>query len=60
MEESAAERTEQPTSRRLSKAHERGHAPYSQEMVSAVSLIALLAATLLMGPRFVTWACAEI
>lgn len=60
MEESAAERTEQPTSRRLSKAHERGHAPYSQEMVSAVSLIALLAATVLMGPRFVTWACAEI
>ena len=60
MAESAAERTEQPTARRLSKAREAGQVPYSQELVSAVSLVALLAATALMGPKFVEWATTEI
>ncbi|MBE0534081.1 MAG: flagellar biosynthesis protein FlhB [Phycisphaerae bacterium] len=60
MAESAAERTEQPTARRLSKASEKGQVPYSQDMVSAVSLIALLAATFMMGPKIVEWATTEI
>jgi len=60
MAESAAEKTEQPTARRLSKASEKGQVPYSQDMVSAVSLIALLAATSMMGPKIVEWATTEI
>jgi len=60
MPENLAERTEQPTTRRLAKAYEEGQVPYSQELVSAVSLIALLAAAALMGPRVVQWANAEI
>ncbi len=60
MAESAAEKTEQPTARRMSKAYEQGQSAYSQELVSAVSLVALLAATALMGPRIVQWAASEI
>jgi len=60
MPETAAERTEQPTARRLSKAREKGQVPYSQELVSAVSLIALLGITALMGPKVVSWAGQEI
>jgi len=41
-EKPAAERTEQPTSRRLSKAREEGQVPQSQELAAAVTLVTLL------------------
>lgn len=60
MPETAAEKTEQPTSRRLGKAKEEGNVPSSMELVNAVTLVALLAITAFMGPKFVEWANGEI
>lgn len=54
------ERTEQPTSKRLGKARSEGNVPFSQEMLSAVSLVALTAITALKGPSVVRWAMHEI
>ena len=60
MPETAEEKTEQPTSRRLSKAKEGGNLPQSPELLSAVALIALAGTSVVMGPKFVQWAKAEI
>jgi flagellar biosynthetic protein FlhB len=60
MPETAEEKTEQPTSRRLSKAKEGGNLPQSPELLSAATLIALAGTCAVMGPRFVQWAKAEI
>jgi flagellar biosynthetic protein FlhB len=60
MPETTAEKTEQPTSRRLGKAKESGNVPQSPELLSAVTLIALAATSALMGPKFVQWAMAEM
>jgi flagellar biosynthetic protein FlhB len=60
MPEQAAERTEKPTQRRINKAHEAGQFPSSQELISAVSLISLMAVTYFMGPSFVAWALQQI
>ncbi len=49
------DKTEQPTPRRLEKAREEGQVPQSQEILSAATLIALTAATALLGPWFVRW-----
>ncbi|MCE5184983.1 MAG: flagellar biosynthesis protein FlhB [Planctomycetaceae bacterium] len=48
-------KTEQPTARRLEKAQEKGQVAHSQELVSAISLAALVAVTALVGPWFTTW-----
>lgn len=51
----AAEKTEQPTPRRLNKAREEGQIPQSQELASALTLVALLAALVGMGPGLLHW-----
>lgn len=48
-------RTEHPTPRRLEKAREEGHFPQSQEILSAVSLIALTLITALCAPWLIRW-----
>jgi flagellar biosynthetic protein FlhB len=49
-EKPAAERTEQPTPRRISRAREKGQVPQSQELTSIVTLLVLVATTALLGP----------
>ncbi|HQG48714.1 MAG TPA: EscU/YscU/HrcU family type III secretion system export apparatus switch protein, partial [Sedimentisphaerales bacterium] len=51
----AAERTEQPTARRLNKAREEGQVPQSQELAGAVTLLALLTALAAFGPDLLHW-----
>jgi flagellar biosynthetic protein FlhB len=51
----AAERTEQPTPRRLSKAHKKGQTAQSQDLSAAVTLIALLLTLALVAPGFAQW-----
>jgi flagellar biosynthetic protein FlhB len=51
----AAERTEQPTPRRLQKAREGGQIPQSQELATAVTLAALLLTLGLLGPHLFQW-----
>ncbi len=51
----AAERTEQPTARRLSKAKEKGQLPRSQELSSFVCIAVLLTALVLMAPTLMHW-----
>lgn len=47
-------KTHKPTARRIQKAREEGNVPFSAEMVSATTLIALTAATVMMGSWFIT------
>ena len=54
------ERTEQPTSKRLSDARKKGSVPFSQEIASAITIIVLTATTVMAGPRFVRWSFSEI
>jgi len=51
----AAERTEQPTPRKLKKAKEKGQVPQSQEFASVVTLIVLVAMIALSGPSLCDW-----
>ncbi len=51
----AAEKTEQPTSRKLSKAREEGQTPQSQDMGSAVTLMVLLVTLALLAPHLFEW-----
>ena len=60
MASDAMEKTEDPTSKRLSKAREEGQVPNSQEFMSALSLIVLCATTAKVGPRFTQWAMHEM
>ena len=54
-EKPTAEKTEQPTPRRLSKAREKGQIPQSQELGTAFGLLALLAALVTLGPGLFRW-----
>jgi len=54
-EKPAAERTEQPTARRLRHAREEGQVPQSQELAAAVALVALLFALTLLAPQLLNW-----
>ncbi len=54
-EKPAAEKTEQPTPRRLTKAREGGQLPQSQELATAFTLLALLAALVALGPGLFRW-----
>ncbi len=54
-EKPTAEKTEQPTPRRLKKAQEGGQLPQSQELGTAFTLLSLLAAMVLMGPNLLQW-----
>ena len=54
-EKPAAERTEQPTPRRLQKALEKGQVAQSQELPAAVSIAVLVLMLGLMGPWLLDW-----
>ena len=54
-EKPAAERTEQPTARKLKKAVDKGQVPHSQELTSTVTLIVLIAMTAISGPSLFDW-----
>ena len=51
----AAERTEQPTQKKLQKAKEKGQVPQSQELPSVVALIVLVAMVTLLAPQLMQW-----
>jgi flagellar biosynthetic protein FlhB len=51
----AAERTEQPTPRRLEKAKEEGKVPQSQELAAAATLLALLLSLAVLAPGLLRW-----
>ena len=53
-------KTHEPTPRRIEKAREKGNVPYSPEMSSAITLIALTGAAALLGPWFMEWCKKEI
>lgn len=56
----AAERTEQPTARRLNKARETGQVPQSQELAAAITLIVLLLTLALLAPSLFRWCRLEV
>lgn len=60
MPEQAAERTEQPTGRRLSRARGRGSVPQSQELASIVILLVLIAMLVLLAPSLMQWFMVQI
>lgn len=51
----AAEKTEQPTPRRLEKAKEEGRVPQSQELAGAATLLALLLSLAALAPGLLRW-----
>lgn len=57
----AAEKTEQPTPRKLSKARQEGQVAQSQELVSAVTLMVLILSVTFMGRPLLAWfeSCVE-
>ncbi|MGA2093968.1 MAG: flagellar biosynthesis protein FlhB [Sedimentisphaerales bacterium] len=57
-EQSAAERTEQPTPRRIQKARGKGQVPQSTELTSVVMLAAMVAAIVLLSRSLAGWAAA--
>jgi flagellar biosynthesis protein FlhB len=54
-EQQGAERTEQPTVRRLAKAREKGQVPQSQELMSFASIVILLATVTFLAPDLLRW-----
>jgi len=60
MPEQAAERTEQPTARKLSKAKSKGQVPQSQELTSTVTLLVLMAMIALLAPKLLQWFMLQI
>jgi flagellar biosynthetic protein FlhB len=59
-EQSAAERTEQPTPKRLEKARAKGQVPQSQELTSVVTLLVLMAMVALLSPNLMEWVQMEM
>ena len=59
-ERPAAERTEQPTPRRLDRARKKGNLPQSQELTNIVSLLILIVAVALTAPSLMRWAVLQI
>jgi flagellar biosynthetic protein FlhB len=59
-EKPAAEKTEQPTSKRLQKAREEGRVPQGQEMGAAVILVVLLVTVAFLAPGLFEWFKARI
>lgn len=55
-EQPAAERTEQPTARRIQKARIKGNVPQSQECTSVATLIALIGILTLLSRWIANWA----
>jgi len=59
-EKPATERTEQPTARKLQKAREKGHLPQSQELMSIVTLLVLVATIGLLAPSLLQWFTTQV
>jgi flagellar biosynthetic protein FlhB len=59
-EKPAAERTEQPTQKKLEKAREKGQVPQSQELTSIVTLLALIMIVALMAPSLLKWSITQV
>jgi flagellar biosynthetic protein FlhB len=57
-EQSASERTEQPTPRRIQKARGKGQVPQSVELTSVVMLTAMVGAIMLLSKSLAGWAAA--
>lgn len=60
MPESAGEKTEQPTSHRLSKAREQGNIPNSKEVPSAMMIAGLLGCLAFAGPELYEWIVVQV
>ncbi len=60
MPKPAADKTEQPTPRRIRKAREEGQVPQSEEFNSVVTLVVMVAAVALMGPHLLNWTTGEL
>jgi len=56
----AAEKTEQPTPKKLEKAREKGQLPQSQELTSVVTLLVLVAILALLSPGLFQWFATQI
>jgi flagellar biosynthesis protein FlhB len=56
----AGERTEHPTPKRLQKSRSEGKVAQSQELPSALTLLALILILWLMGPNLLEWFSAEV
>ncbi len=54
-EKPAAERTEQPTPRKLKKAREKGQVCQSQDLMSAVTLMVLILSVAFLAPNLLQW-----
>lgn len=54
-EQPAAEKTEQPTPRRLQKARQKGQVPQSQELPSVTTLMVLVITVTLLAPILLRW-----
>jgi flagellar biosynthetic protein FlhB len=54
-EQPAAEKTEQPTPRRLQKAKRKGQVPQSRELPSIATLIVLIAVLAILAPKLLQW-----
>lgn len=59
-DKAAAEKTEQPTLKKLSKAREKGQVPQSQELTSVAALIILVATTVLLAPDLMEWCVTQM
>lgn len=56
----AAEKTEQPTPRKLRKAQERGQVAQSRELAAAVTLLVLLLALAVLAPGLFRWSKSQL
>jgi len=59
-EQPVAEKIYYPSPRKLQKARQRGHLPQSHELISVVTLLALVAMVALLGPRLTKWFTVQI
>ena len=59
-EKPAAERTEQPTPKKLEKARKKGQVPRSQELTSVVTLLALIMVMALLSPSLLRWFIVQV
>jgi len=59
-EQPAAERTEQPTPRRLQKARQQGRVPQSQELASVATFMVLILTVALLAPTLLEWFIVKI
>ncbi|MHC5074810.1 MAG: flagellar biosynthesis protein FlhB [Planctomycetota bacterium] len=54
-EKPAAEKTEQPTQRKLRRAREKGKLPQSEELPGVITLLMLVGAVALLAPMMINW-----